>query len=277
MIVERPDEGTTALIYARVSTDDKGQTNETQVRICREFCERQGIRVLDVYTDEVSGSTLDRPGFSRMVNRIIFREDAFFVVAYDQSRITRGEDFETIKNMFWDHKCRIRLASMDIDLYSYAGKVTTSLGTCSNSEQLKVNHERTRIGMNTRRINGFHIGRPAAVMFEEDLPNAPKGRFSADRTKVITEDYLYSFARRGCSIRYVALQILSVSDTSLKREMRPCTWDATCDPPKVRPDRLTPYRAIFDGVRNGAEDATKGSSNERVGKTDETSDERVVS
>lgn len=45
----------TVVLYARVSTDDKGQTNETQIRELKEYCTRKGYVIADdgdaIYTD----------------------------------------------------------------------------------------------------------------------------------------------------------------------------------------------------------------------------------
>ena len=41
-----------AAIYARVSTKDKGQTNETQLRELRDFAQRLGYSIYKEYTDQ---------------------------------------------------------------------------------------------------------------------------------------------------------------------------------------------------------------------------------
>ncbi len=277
MTVDRPDEGTTALIYARVSTDDKDQTVETQLRICREFCQKQGMEILEEYTDEVSGSTLDRPGFARMMNRILFDEDADFVVAYDQSRITRGEDFEKIAKTMKAHRCRIRLVKMDLDTETLPGKIVQDIMSRVNTEENKIRNEKTRLGMQTRKYAGYHVGRPAKFMFAEDIADAPKGRFHEGVTVVASEDYIYSFARKGYSLSYVAKRVLSVDVDTLKREMTPCTGEVTCSRAKGRKDRITTYRALLEEAKKGLGGGYEGSPLQRVGKTDDSELQRVVS
>jgi DNA invertase Pin-like site-specific DNA recombinase len=53
-------------IYARVSTDDKGQDPLNQLLQLREFAARQGWEVVHEYTDEASAKSGDRPGFQQM-------------------------------------------------------------------------------------------------------------------------------------------------------------------------------------------------------------------
>jgi len=57
---------TTAAIYARVSTRDKGQTNDNQLLELRAFAERLGYPVYEEYCDQESGGTAERPRFQQL-------------------------------------------------------------------------------------------------------------------------------------------------------------------------------------------------------------------
>jgi DNA invertase Pin-like site-specific DNA recombinase len=54
-------------IYARVSTNDKGQDPEMQLRELREYCLRRGWEIASEYVDFVSGSKDSRPELSRLM------------------------------------------------------------------------------------------------------------------------------------------------------------------------------------------------------------------
>lgn len=56
----------TAAIYARVSTKDKGQTNENQLRELRGFVERLGYTTYKEYRDQESGGSAERPQFQQL-------------------------------------------------------------------------------------------------------------------------------------------------------------------------------------------------------------------
>lgn len=56
----------TAVIYARVSTKDKGQTNENQLRELRAFAERLGYSIYKEYYDHESGGSAERPQFHHL-------------------------------------------------------------------------------------------------------------------------------------------------------------------------------------------------------------------
>ena len=53
-------------IYARVSTDDKGQDPLNHLLELREFAGRQGWTVVREYTDEVTAKNGERTGFKDM-------------------------------------------------------------------------------------------------------------------------------------------------------------------------------------------------------------------
>lgn len=55
-----------AAIYARVSTKDKGQTNENQLRELRDFALRLGYTIYKEYCDQESGGSAERPQFQQL-------------------------------------------------------------------------------------------------------------------------------------------------------------------------------------------------------------------
>ena len=56
-------------IYARVSTDDKGQDTTMQTHDLRAFCISKGWDTISEYVDEgISGSKVSRPALDRMLN-----------------------------------------------------------------------------------------------------------------------------------------------------------------------------------------------------------------
>ena len=79
-------------IYARYSSDRQRDASiEDQIRACRILVERCGGTVCDelVFSDRaVSGASLDRPGWRKLV-RAIEARDIDVVVTEDMSRISR--------------------------------------------------------------------------------------------------------------------------------------------------------------------------------------------
>lgn len=299
----------TAVIYARVSTDDSDQTVENQLPLCRDYCERLGYKIVGEYAEEHTGSTINRPKFLEMLGRLSLG-DVNFVVVYDQSRLTRSDepngDFKYVQKLINDRHALIRFVAYDIDPKSKAGRIITGFNSFTNSEYNEELSRKTTIGMQTRKAQGdfgTHVGHPAKIMFVEDIPTAPAGRFQEPDerrgivgTKAITEEYLYSFARQGISLAQAA-RIIGVSPNTLVAEMKPREQNPRRRLKKVAiakardpdyqvketdyvsyyrfkgvKDRYTPYMTLYeDAIRT-----RKGDTSERVGNDPENTSERGV-
>src|ERR1700679_3151858 len=85
-----------AAIYTRVSTNDGKQTVENQRQQLLEFCGRMNWQVVADFQDEMSGKSLDRPGFKKMMESASRREWDVLVF-WDLSRLSRGGVSETLR------------------------------------------------------------------------------------------------------------------------------------------------------------------------------------
>ena len=88
----RTDKHLRAGLYARVSTEDRGQDPETQLRPLREYAERRGFAVAGEFVDKASGTTEQRPQYQRLLEAARKRElDVALVWRYDRfARSTRA-------------------------------------------------------------------------------------------------------------------------------------------------------------------------------------------
>ena len=88
----RTDKNLRAGLYARVSTEDRGQDPETQLRPLREYAKRRGFRVVGEYVDKASGTTESRPNYQRLFEAARKRGlDVVLVWRYDRfARSTRA-------------------------------------------------------------------------------------------------------------------------------------------------------------------------------------------
>lgn len=80
----------TAVIYARFSCSKQREASiDDQLRVCTEFCDKEGITVLKSYCDyAMSGRTDDRPQFQAMIANA---PESDYVVVYMMDRFSRGE------------------------------------------------------------------------------------------------------------------------------------------------------------------------------------------
>ena len=87
-----------AAIYARVSTKDKDQTNENQLRELRAFAERLGYSVYKEYCDQESGGSAERPQFQQLFADAYQRRfDA--VLFWSLDRFSREGVTETLNHL----------------------------------------------------------------------------------------------------------------------------------------------------------------------------------
>ena len=80
-----------AVIYARFSSHSQNETSiEGQLKVCNDFCEQHGYRIVDEYIDRaITGKTDNRPEFQKMI------EDASkgsfqYIIVYQLDRFSRS-------------------------------------------------------------------------------------------------------------------------------------------------------------------------------------------
>src|SRR5438128_1225316 len=81
-----------AALYARVSTTDRNQDPETQLRRLREYARHRGFDIAREFVDRASGRGDDRPHFQELLAAVRGRTvDAVLVWRYDRfARSTRS-------------------------------------------------------------------------------------------------------------------------------------------------------------------------------------------
>lgn len=149
-------------IYARVSTDDRGQDPLNQLLQLRAFCHHQGWTVVAEYTDEVSAKNGDRAGFKAMWKDVaMHRFDLLLFWSLD--RLTREGTLATLTYLR-------RLKDQGIAFKSYSEQYIDSLGVFSDAiigilgaiaqqERVKIS-DRTKAGPARVRARGVRLGRP---------------------------------------------------------------------------------------------------------------------
>lgn len=105
----------TAVLYARYSSDKQREASiDDQLRVCHEFCEREGIDVVKQYTDyALSGKTDQRPEFRAMIDNA---PESDVVVVYMFDRFSRSRyDAIVYKKALRDCGVRVLSATEPVD------------------------------------------------------------------------------------------------------------------------------------------------------------------
>ena len=224
-----------AIGYCRVSTDpeDKGQTVETQKRQIKDWADKYGVIIDDIYSDEgISGGTWPRPNLSMAILTLV-NSPASILVCYDQSRLTRDAPahLPQIKKLLNGKVIRY-VVDGDTDPNNLGVRIVSAIKGETDKEEREVLHRKTSAGMETRRAQGIHIGRPAKIVITNDLSKYPKGKIQAkDGTLTAIEriprgtvayspEQVLNWARMGWSAHKVATDhLIPVSTSSFIRAM----------------------------------------------------------
>lgn len=152
-----------AAIYARVSTNDRGQDPETQLRQLREYATRRGFAVIHEFVDLASGAKADRKQYRAMRDAAQRREfDVLLVWRYDRFARSLAELVNALAEF----------QSLGIDFISYnEGSDTTTpqgrliFGVMASLAEFERNliADRVKAGMERAKAQGKHTGRPALV------------------------------------------------------------------------------------------------------------------
>lgn len=160
-----------AALYARVSTLDKGQDTEVQMRELREYASRRKWDVVEFCDRGISGAKDDRPQLKRMMRDCHRRRfDVVLVWKFDRfarsvSHLLRAmEDFKTLGVDF------VSLTEA-LDTTTAQGKMLfTILGAVAEFERALI-CERVRAGLANARAKG-HMPGPKPVALDIAAVNA---------------------------------------------------------------------------------------------------------
>jgi DNA invertase Pin-like site-specific DNA recombinase len=159
-------------LYARVSTRDKGQDHENQLRELREFVARKasdGWVLAKEYTDKVSGKTDKRPAFQQMFTDAS-RKQFDMILFWSLDRFSREGVLETLQHLQ-------KLTSYGVEWFSYREEYLRSVGVfrdavlsilacIAKQERIRLS-ERVVAGLSRAKAQGKVLGRPKAGVRSE--------------------------------------------------------------------------------------------------------------
>lgn len=159
-------------LYARVSTFDKGQDNDNQLLVLREYCLKQGYEVVKEYCDHVTGSRGDRKGF-RELYKDASRRRFDLVLFWSLDRFTREGVLETLQRLkeldhygvYWRSYTEQYLDSTGI----FKDAILAILAAIAQQERLRIS-ERTKAGL--ARARKYRSWEPKKLVADFDLVRA---------------------------------------------------------------------------------------------------------
>jgi site-specific DNA recombinase len=151
-----------AAIYARFSSENqREQSIDDQIRVCREFAKRDGITVVEshIYFDEAqSGSIRARPGLEALKKAA--EEKQFDVLLVDDSsRLSRdNQHFNTLLCLFQFWGIRLISVSDGLDMREEHAKVAYQFRGIINELYLTDLKKKTHRGQMGQVLRGFAVG-----------------------------------------------------------------------------------------------------------------------
>jgi len=152
-------------LYARVSTDDKGQDPETQMDIIREIAEKRGYEIEGEYTDYASGKDGNRPQWKLVIQKVKNHETQG-IMALRLDRIMRSvkhlcETIDTLK----DNEAKLIFSDMEFDPDNPNSALTINLLSAIAEWERQIISQRTKEGIAHRKSKGVKFGRE-----QRDIP-----------------------------------------------------------------------------------------------------------
>ncbi len=155
-------------LYARVSTKEGRQDTRNQLVQLRQYCRKQGWRIVGEYVDEKSGATGDRTRFKRLFSDA-HQRNFDLVLFWSLDRFSREGVLETLKHLE-------KLNSYGVDWKSFTEEYLDSCGVfreaiigviAALAKQERVRRsERAQAAIERLRRQGKtdHLGRPKKVV-----------------------------------------------------------------------------------------------------------------
>jgi len=148
-------------IYCRVSTSNKDQTTENQLRELTAYCDRMGYEVVKVYEDEVSGAKTreKRPAYNEMCKDAFLRKFDI-IIGWDVSRFGRSmKEFISFLADMDDRGIGVIAVKNGLDSQSSSGRMMMKMIGVMEEWNREMLIERVNAGLARTVANGTKLGR----------------------------------------------------------------------------------------------------------------------
>jgi len=187
-------------IYARVSLKDGRQDVENQLRLLREYAQREGLEVVKEYIDHGTGGNGNRDQFKAMLEAAAKRRFSLLLF-FSLDRLSREGTLQTLQYLQRLTACGVGYRSLTetyLDSMGPFSDVVISLLSCiARQERLRVS-ERTVAGLMRVRAEGRVLGRPKVVQ---------------------SANHVIELRQQGMTLTAIAAE-LAISESSVYRTLR---------------------------------------------------------
>jgi DNA invertase Pin-like site-specific DNA recombinase len=188
------------VIYARVSTKDKNQTNENQILPLRELANRHGWEIYDYYQDEISAAK-NRPEFLRLMRDVKKKQfDIILVSRIDRLARSLKNLINVVEEIVTENGIRLWFVDQNIDVnpkHPMSMLLVHFLGAVAEFERSLIS-ERVKSGIDRWKKQN------------------PDGTFGKPK-KIIDKELLRQYRADGMTIKQIAEKLGVHKNTVITR------------------------------------------------------------
>ena len=191
-------------IYVRVSTDDQrdnGYSIDSQLRMIKEYCEKNDYNIVDVYNDAGhSGKDLMRPEMQRLLADIKSKKiDKLIAIKVD--RLTRNNyDGFWLLNYCEEHDVKIELILEPYDVSTANGKMIFGMNLVFGQRERKEIGARTKRAMEEMALEKIH---PSKAPYGY-IRNKETGHLEIEPIEAQVVKEIFELCKQGNSTRNIA-------------------------------------------------------------------------
>ncbi len=155
-----------SIVYARVSTVDRGQNPQVQLVECREHAQRCGWEVVEEIVDFESGAKAKRPGLERL-RELVWKRKVDIVLVVRLDRL--GRSLRDLMNLLYElreHGVGLVSLKEQLDFSSPSGRFMFHLIGALAEFERELIRDRVKSGLAYARACGIRIGRPQKLNHE---------------------------------------------------------------------------------------------------------------
>ena len=191
-------------IYVRVSTDDQrdnGYSIDSQLRMIKEYCEKNEYDIVDVYNDAGhSGKDLMRPEMQRLLKDIKSKKiDKLIAIKVD--RLTRNNyDGFWLLNYCEEHDVKIELILEPYDVSTANGEMIFGMNLVFGQRERKEIGARTKRAMEEMALERIH---PSKAPYGY-IRNKETGHLEVEPIEAEVVKEIFELCKQGNSTRSIA-------------------------------------------------------------------------
>lgn len=191
-------------IYVRVSTDDQrdnGFSIDSQLRMLKEHCSKNGYDIVDVYNDAgYSGKDLQRPEMQRLIKDIkAGKIDVLLAIKVD--RLTRtGYDGYWLLNYLEEHDVKIELILEPYDVSTANGEMIFGMNLIFGQRERKEIAARTKRALEQMAIEKIHPGKAPFGY----IRNKETGHLEIEPLESLAVKEIFELCSKGYSLRAIS-------------------------------------------------------------------------